>query len=330
YLTQQVPSWRDAIDPIESLRPAWLSDVVNKLARQIMVNINSAAAANAINLCATALLASRQRALTREQLIEQLECYLLLLQSSLYSNKVTLPELPAAELLEHALRMDKFTIEQDSIGDIVLLPREQAVLLTYYRNNIQHLFVLPSLIACVVLSHAPVSRTEVLAYVESLYPLLREELFLPYHDSELPDVVDQLLDDLTAQALLIRQEEQIQLNPLRLYPLQLLAASIKETLQRYAITFSLLTANPAISRGALEAESRIIAQRLSVLNGINAPEFFDKAVFSTLVNTLRNAGHIRSNGEEVSVHTRLLYMQLRSLLSPEVQLTIGSAALVKK
>lgn len=46
-----------------------------------MVRINNAGAANAMNLCCTALLASRQRSLTREQLTEQLECYLALLRN---------------------------------------------------------------------------------------------------------------------------------------------------------------------------------------------------------------------------------------------------------
>jgi glycerol-3-phosphate O-acyltransferase len=46
-----------------------------------MVRINNAGAANAMNLCCTALLASRQRSLTREQLTQQLECYLALLRN---------------------------------------------------------------------------------------------------------------------------------------------------------------------------------------------------------------------------------------------------------
>ena len=46
-----------------------------------MVNINNAASINAINLVSAALLASRQRALTKEQLLEQIDCYLQLLRN---------------------------------------------------------------------------------------------------------------------------------------------------------------------------------------------------------------------------------------------------------
>lgn len=85
YLNTHVPQWRDAIDPIEAQRPSWLTPAVNDLANQIMVRINNAAAANAMNLCSTALLASRQRSLTREQLLEQLDCYLQLMRNAPYA-----------------------------------------------------------------------------------------------------------------------------------------------------------------------------------------------------------------------------------------------------
>lgn len=91
YLNKHVPEWRQSIDDIEPQRPTWLNSTVTRLANKIMVRINNAAAANAVNLCSTALLASRQRALTREQLIEQIECYLQLLRNVPYSDDSTTP-----------------------------------------------------------------------------------------------------------------------------------------------------------------------------------------------------------------------------------------------
>ncbi|MGL4454900.1 MAG: glycerol-3-phosphate 1-O-acyltransferase PlsB, partial [Plesiomonas sp.] len=130
YLNQHVPQWRDAIDPIEPQRPQWLSPTVNGIAQQIMVHINNAAAANALNLTATALLASRQRALTRDQLLEQLECYQQLLQNVPYSADSTVPTDSATAMLEHVMTLDKLQVEKDSLGDIMLLDRKQAVLMT--------------------------------------------------------------------------------------------------------------------------------------------------------------------------------------------------------
>ena len=325
FLNQRVPEWRDSIDPIESIRPAWLTPTVNEIAAELMVRINNAGAANAMNLCCTALLASRQRSLTREQLTEQLNCYLSLLRNVPYSPDATAPDQPAEALIEHALQMNKFEVEKDTIGDIIILPREQAVLMTYYRNNILHMLVLPSLLAAIITQHRHISRSELLRQVELLYPMLKSELFLRWEKAELASEMDALLNELVRQDLITLTGEEVVINPARSRTMQLLAAGVRETLQRYAITFWLLSANPSINRGTLERESRTVAQRLSVLHGINAPEFFDKAVFTSLVLTLRDEGYISDTGDAEPAETMKVYQMLAELIMPDVRLTIESA-----
>lgn len=322
YLNMRVPEWREAIDPLEAHRPAWLTPVVNEIAHEVMVRINSAGAANAMNLCVTALLASRQRSLTREQLTEQVDCYLQLLRNVPYSADATVPEMSAGEMLEHALSMNKFETEHDNIGDIIILPREQAVLMTYYRNNVQHLLVIPALIATIIQQHHGLSQAELLRQVSTIYPMLKSELFLHWDKADLPSLLTNLTAEMARQQLIIIDGNTLQLNPPRFRTLQLLSASVRETLQRYAIAFSILSTNPSINRGTLEKESRIMAQRLSVLHGINAPEFFDKGVFSTLVLTLRNEGYINDTGDAATAQNQKVYELLAALVTQDIRLTI--------
>lgn len=325
YLNSQVPNWRDDIDPFEAPRPAWLTPTVNKLAHTLMVKINNAAAANAINLCSTALLASRQRALTREQLIEQLECYLAILNNVRYSDDITIPQETAEQLLSHALKMDKFEVEKDTAGEIIILPRGQAVLMTYYRNNIQHLLILPSLIADIVMYNSFISRLMICEQISKIYPLIQAELFIHYEAENLTEIVNLTIDELLRQGLVLEDNQQhIYQNNKRFRQLQLLAAGVKEILKRYTITLSLLRNNPQISRSALEKESRLVAQRLSVLHGINAPEFFDKAVFATLVATLKKQGYTNDDGTGIPENINDMYQIVSQLISPEVRMTIES------
>jgi len=325
YLNKNVPEWREAIDPIEAQRPAWLTPAVNDIAQRVMVRINNAGAANAMNLCVTALLASRQRSLTREQLIEQLECYTQLLRNVPYSPDATTPEMTPEALLDHALSLNKFQLEQDNIGEIIVLPREQAVLMTYYRNNIHHMLVMPSVIAVILMQHHEVTRAELLRQVSIIYPMLKSELFLRWEKEDLPAVLDALISEMARQGLLSMDQQTLRLISARFHTLQLLAAGVRETLQRYAITFSILSANPSINRSTLEKESRTMAQRLSVLHGINAPEFFDKAVFSTLVLTLRDEGYISDTGDARVEQTNKVYQMLAELITQDVRMTIESA-----
>ncbi|MFV9668830.1 glycerol-3-phosphate 1-O-acyltransferase PlsB [Pantoea sp. KXB25] len=325
YLNKRVPEWRDDIDPIEPQRPSWLTPTVNDIAASLMVRINEAGAANAMNLCVTALLASRQRSLTREQLIEQLACYTQLLRNVPYSPNATVPDLSAEALLDHAMGMNKFESEKDSIGDIIILPREQAVLMTYYRNNIHHMLVMPSLIAAIVQQHQTLSEAELLRQVSLIYPMLKSELFLRWQNDELPQLLADLCQELARQGLITREAGELRFTAARYRTLQLLAAGVRETLQRYAITFSILSAKPTINRGTLEKESRTLAQRLSVLHGINAPEFFDKAVFTSLVLTLRDEGYISDRGDADVAQTQATWHILADLVTNDVRLTIETA-----
>ncbi|MGR5147561.1 glycerol-3-phosphate 1-O-acyltransferase PlsB [Photobacterium alginatilyticum] len=322
YLNEHAPEWHQDVDPIEPQRPQWLNPVVNDLANKMMTHINDAAAANALTLCALALLAARQRALSREELEQQIDCYLQLLRNVPYSEQCTMPESDAATLVTHAVEMDKFIVERDSLGDIISLDRQQSILMTYYRNNIIHLFALPSLIAHIVVQHQRLSLDALRKQVELLYPFLKAELFLRHDKESLGEVIDSQIAELVRQRLVLSDGEYIELNNARIGPLQLLARTISETLQRYAIALTLLRSEPQLMKSDLEQQSQMMAQRLSRLHGINAPEFFDKGVFATLVKTLRNEGYLNDECHAVSRPVETLAELLAALVSPEVKLTI--------
>ena len=59
----------------------------------------------------------------------------------------------------------------------------------------------------------------------------------------------------------------------------------------------------------------------------HAPEFFDKAVFSTLVGTLRAEGYISDSGDAIQEQTREIYIMLSDLMTPDIKLTIESAGM---
>ncbi len=322
YLNEMAPQWKQDINPIDPPRPGWLNPVVNKLAVKVMTHINDAAATNALTLCATALLASRQRALAKETLIAQIDSYLALLNNVPYSETSTTPDKTAAELVEHALSLDKFVTESDTMGDIISLDRNQSILMTYYRNNVIHLFALPSLIAHLVVRHETISVAQIKSSVHQLYPFLKKELFLHYELSELDNTVDNILNELLRQQLICSTADTISIEQTKVQFLMLLARTIAETLQRYAIAINILNANPELDKSELEQKSQEVAQRLGRLHGINAPEFFDKGVFASLFTTLKEQHYIDSDGACDIEKTRQLAERLSALLTTAVKLTI--------
>ncbi|AFU19314.1 glycerol-3-phosphate 1-O-acyltransferase PlsB [Actinobacillus suis] len=325
YLNQHFPEWKEP--PSEDVRPKWLNEAVDAVAQQVMVNINNAAAVNAKNLIGSVLLASRQRALASEQLIEQVDSYLQLFKNVPYSADITIPKESAEEMLQHVLTLPRSGVvsEKDNFGEMIRLDRESAVLMTYYRNNIQHLFVLPSLVASIVLHHESVSKDLIMKTVSHIYPFLKAELFLHFDESKVRQQVELILTEFARQQIIKYESDVLKINRSRVRALQLHAAGVREILQRYYISLSVLLEQPEISRNALEKESRSIAQRLSILHGINAPEFFDKAIFSTFSASLKAQGYFDEQGNAVIAKVMEAEEMLRTLISVEIQLTIQGA-----
>nr|WP_319553339.1 glycerol-3-phosphate 1-O-acyltransferase PlsB [uncultured Vibrio sp.] len=322
YLNEHAPEWTKDIDPMGSSKPQWMNPVVNGLANKMMTHINDAAAANALTLCATALLASRQRALSRDSLISQIECYLKLLKNNPYSSTSTIPSKSAEALVDHAISLDKFVIETDSMGDIISLDRNQSILMTYYRNNIIHLFALPSLIAQMIIRQRNVTVESVQQNVAQIYPFLKKELFLSYQEEDLNELVEKILNEFVEQKMICLDGNKLEINQSNNQSLVLLGRTITETLQRYSIATNLLVAYPELGKSDLEQKSQDIAQRLGRLHGINAPEFFDKGVFSAMFNTLKQQAYLDNDGNCDTENTQQFAKLLFALLYPEVKLTI--------
>ena len=322
FLNQQIPDWRDAIDPTGTQRPSWLTPTTNLLATQIMEHINSSAAINAMNLCCSILLAADQCTLTKVKLLENIDYLLKLLKNIPYSDLITIPDQTAEQMFEHAKEMGKFVITTDEVGEMVGLTADQAVLMTYYRNNIQHLLIIPAIVARILLKNNRISLDEVLMQVKLLFPLIKSELFLYHNDEQLTEYVNKIIATYAELNLISYTPDKLTLNYLKMSGLQLLASSSKDTLQRYVIAFSLLQKDPTISRASLEKEGRLIAERLSILHGINAPEFFDKGVFSTLVASLREQGYLDDKGDANLAKIEIMNKILKPLITTRVMQTI--------
>ncbi|AEW44209.1 glycerol-3-phosphate O-acyltransferase [Serratia symbiotica str. 'Cinara cedri'] len=330
YLNKNVPHWHQSINTIEFQRPNWLIPAVNDLAKKIMIRINNAAAANAINLCSTALLAANQHLLTRKQLLEQIDCYLQLMRNVPYSDGITVPNQTPYELLNHALKMKMFMITKNNTDDIIILSHKQSTLMKYYRNNIHHLLVLPALIAAIVINYGKVSLSELLRQINLIYPMLKAELFLHYGQECLEEALQKLIKEMIRQKLIYRDHDDITLNIPRIYTLKLLAASVRKNLQCYAIIISILSTNPSIARLALEKKSRIIAENLSKIHNINITEFFDKEILASLITMLREKGYMNDindtnhTSDTIREHLIKIYTILSVLITPAIKLTIDS------
>ena len=93
------------------------------------------------------------------------------------------------------------------LGDIVKMSDESAQLIAYYRNNVLHLFALPSLVACAFIGNSMLRTDDIQRLAWRIYPYVASELFLRWREEELAKVVDGVLAALAELGVLQPNED---------------------------------------------------------------------------------------------------------------------------
>ncbi len=295
--------WRGEVRD-ENTRPAWFGDAVDEVANEILRRVNAAAAVTPVNLLSVALLAAPRQAMLEYDLERQLQLYIDLLRGFPYSPDVSVAVDDGGEIIRHGERMGLLERRKHPLGDVLRMVEQNAVLATYYRNNVLHLFALPSLVACAFLNNPTMRHEDIQRLVWRVYPYIRAELFLRWREEELPGVVDGVLAALAQQGLLQRVDDGAAWRRPRTgteeaVRLSVLAQATIQTIERYYLAIALLlrSGESTLSPDALEQRCVAMAQRMSMLYGLAAPEFFDRAMFRDFIELLRLRGVVRQDGE---------------------------------
>ena len=243
-LDAHLPSWREQRFDDDTRLPA-VNALVDDLALAIMRGINAAAAVTPINLLATALLATPRGALPESALLRQLDLYLKLLRASPYSPRVTVTDASPAEIVEYGESLKIISRVPHKLGDVVKMSDESAQLIAYYRNNVLHLFALPSLVACAFIGNSMLRTEDIQRLAWRIYPYVASELFLRWREEELARVVEGVLAALAEQGVLQPNEDRSAwMRPPPDSPaamqLSMLAQGTIQTIERYYLAISLL------------------------------------------------------------------------------------------
>ena len=320
------PQWRETIEKSAS-RPAWVGALVDELGQSIMTHINASADVNPVNLLALVLLGTPRHALGEKLLQRQLALYKNLLSHKPTPGRTTLTDKTAEEIIAYGFELKILQRQAPALGDIVSIEKDRALGLTYFRNNVAHLMILPSLVACCFLEHHRFSIGNLRRAAIGLQPFLQAELFLPWGQREFTRALDESIEQLVKYGLLIRDDDGETLsratnNPEAGLQLKILAHSLLQTVQRYMITISILTRNGsgALSRAELERLCIQTAQRISMLNAFNSPEFYERALFRGFIAQLRKIGFLSTNREN-----KLLYDQRLEQISDDARFILGDA-----
>ncbi|MGX5175241.1 glycerol-3-phosphate 1-O-acyltransferase PlsB [Aliikangiella sp. IMCC44653] len=297
YLTQHQPDWHSYRGQVNA-KPNWLTPQVSSLANTLMQRINASATVNSVSMVALILLSSERIAMGRSELHKQLELILALSNQAPYSAQTYIPSESAETLVKQAEKLGTIFRVENPMGEIITTDEQTAVLLTYYRNNILHIFISSALIASCFINQDSLEERKLIEQLQKLYPFLKKELFLHWSSNQFSQHIHDCVNVFVSKGLLIRRDAKLfraDESSAEFEQLFNHAQIARPTLQRYGIILTLLSTQAGrsnLTRQELEKRSQQLAQRIAALYSLNAPEAFDKNLFRSTVGVLRESNLI--------------------------------------
>ena len=325
-LDQEYPDWSERIEEIDQ-KPGWYRRLNASLAQKICHEINRACVINPVNLIATVLLATPHQSIDIRELIAQSNLYIRLIQSIPALASLNIPQAVDRQQIARCAQQKLLHIREHALGDIAYLKTRDSVLISYYRNNSLHSLIIPALIACCFVNTRQTTQTKMLQTIRLLYPFLKSELQLEWDDKQLEILVKEFVSVLVTEQLLIQRPKFLRRpdRSNRSYIILIrLAHIVRPILERYYMTFIVLwqsTESP-VKETELELHCHLLAQKISMLSGINTPDFSDRLLFRHFIETMIDLNYLERNEQDALVFTdtfELVNLDIRNLIDAELR-----------
>ena len=279
------------------------SAMVDNIGVKVMQHINKAAVVTPVSLLSLVLLSAPKAALDENICREQIALYQGLAQQLVYSEDTVITDMTPQQIINYGIKLKLIERTPHILGDIIQVAGKQAALLSYFRNNILHVFILLSFLSALVARNGRIKRSRLDSIAEQLYPFLQSELFLYYPAHGLADTLNKKVDSLLSHGLIVDLGDDTlsvpESNSKHYQQLQVLATPVGQSLERYFMTLALLAQQGSgnLTENEVVDLCHLLGQRLSVLYADDIPDFFDRALFTSFISALTRLDYLQKDDE---------------------------------
>ncbi|PIE23633.1 MAG: hypothetical protein CSA60_04245 [Neptuniibacter caesariensis] len=295
-------------DPARPLR-----DDVKQVATTVMTGINQAGGITSSSLLATCLLGSGPLQSVAELSDKASRLHNLL--HSLHPETGLTPQGKASNWINTAEEMGQITLNMNRVE----LTLAQTLEMSFYRNNIHHMLILPGLYLLLAHRLKSPKTQKINRVLRSAYPFIQAELFLPYSTTELTDRFRHIRTALFEHNLLEDNGDngwKVTNNPL----VNTLILTAEPLLLRYYTVLRALARYKRISADDLLQTSKKIAERIYQEFGYGSADYNDERIIQTFIKQLSEQGYA------IRTHDRLvcnfageeLFLQASQILRPHM------------
>lgn len=298
YLNDFMAKFDVAIQDGSDENTAKTHAMVQNLGVKVMQNINKAAVVNPVSLLALVLLSTPNAALDEAQCLEQIKLYQYIAQALPYDPDTHVTDMSPKEILEYGIQLKLIERTPHILGDMIRVADKQAPLLSYFRNNILHVFIIASFLAALVQRNGRIYREKLESITELLYPFLQSELFLKTALRNIATQAERVLNLLIERGVIVDLGDGVvgspEGNSEAYQQLMVLASPAQQSLERYFMALTLLSEQGSNRLNTEQVVNLcyVLGQRVSVLHADDLPDMFDKALFTSFIDTLVRVGYV--------------------------------------
>lgn len=287
FLDQKYPTWRES-EPLSS-------DILKHISEEMMKRTNSAAVVSPVSLIALILQSSPKKALSESDLLQITRIFVKLgcdlpLGSYVHFPDTTnlLDDIRTVEELSHIIR---FRHQDD---DVIYLNKRNNTILDYYRNNIVHLFLVPSMLCHFMINAGSSTKELLLQCCVLMYKFVDKSHYLPWNENQSYEIADETLTRLFEHKILVYDVHSDLVSPpeilsdeyLAFKLLATIASNAMEKYGLYCVSISRYFDYGSVSNADLDTEILQMSKRISILNGMTDNSYYDDKSYKHFLDTL--------------------------------------------
>lgn len=290
-----------------------VKSATKKIAHKVMCNINEACVVSPISIFSLALFATPNRALGEEDLISLVKQWYVILKHIPYSSCSVIADENVKRSLEYTEQLCSISRFSHQGGDVLYINEKDAELLNYYKNNITHLFLIPSMIASFFEPYDSIQEHDLISSCSHLYQFVQKDYFLKWDPSEISSVIKKYLDTLIKLELLVLDKKTSAISKPALFTSQysyliILGNIIGPTLKQYCLFSSMLyqfNLQQNLTVQDYEKECSLTAQKLSILGKLTEQHTFNHKWYTKFINFLTTNKYIRLENNIIHCELKL-------------------------
>lgn len=335
YLDKKYPDWRTS-EPLKS-------DMLKQISEEMMKRTNSAAVVSPVSLIGLILQASPKKALSESDLLQVTRIFVRLGSSSPLGSYVHFPDttnlLDDIKHIEELSHIIRFRHQDD---DVIYLNKRNNTILDYYRNNIVHLFFLPSMICHFLVNADSIKKEQILQCCNLMYKFIYRSYYLPWTEDQCKEIANETLSKLISHQILAYDEQSglVSLPEMlsdEYLAFKLLAGVSSNTMEKYGIfcvSLSRYTNRGSVLLADLDTETLQMSKRISILNGMTSNIYYDDKSYKHFQETLKQLQMISSesgNSRKIIIHETFKRLSdiTPNLISPALHKCIMKVPITK-